>query len=124
MAKIHHYSNTLYPKLEEITGQHTGWHGCGGIRIATTPEEIDWFRYVQGFSDLIGFRMEIIGPNEIKRYNPFLNVDGILAGALTLDDGHVDPASCCNAMAPGRQGPGGGDRPAQSRNGAFPSAQR
>ncbi len=33
MAMINHHSNTLYPKLEELTGQYTSWHGCGGIRL-------------------------------------------------------------------------------------------
>ena len=56
MAKIHHYGNTLYPKLEAMTGHPTGWHGCGGIRIATTPEEVDWFRHVAGFAANVGFR--------------------------------------------------------------------
>jgi dimethylglycine dehydrogenase len=99
MAKIHHYSNTLYPRLEEMTGQATGWHGCGGIRLATRPEELDYFRLVRGTAANIGFGMEIIGPDEIKRLNPFLNTTGVVAGAWTLDDGHVDPAGCCNAMA-------------------------
>lgn len=98
MAKIHHYSNTLYPKLEEMTGQATGWHGCGGIRLATRPEELDYFRLVKGIADNVGFRMEIVGPEEIKRLNPFLDSTGVIAGAWTLDDGHVDPAGCCNAM--------------------------
>jgi len=101
MAKIHHYSNTLYPRLEEITGQPAGWHGCGGIRLATTQEEVDWFRHVAGFSTNVGFHMEIIGPDEIKRLNPWIETDGILAGAYTNMDGHVDPASACNAMAAG-----------------------
>jgi dimethylglycine dehydrogenase len=99
MAKIHHYSNTLYPQLEEMTGQATGWHGCGGIRLATRPEEVDYFRLVKGIAANIGFRMEIIGPEEIRRLNPFLDTAGVIAGAWTLDDGHVDPAGCCNAMA-------------------------
>jgi dimethylglycine dehydrogenase len=43
--------------------------------------------------------MEIIGPEEIRRLNPFLDTAGVIAGAWTLDDGHVDPAGCCNAMA-------------------------
>lgn len=101
MAKIHHYSNTLYPRLEELTGHPTGWHGCGGIRLATTPEEVDWFRHVAGFAANIGFEMEIIGPDRIKELNPWLVTDGILAGAHTTMDGHVDPASACNAMAAG-----------------------
>lgn len=101
MAKIHHYSNTLYPRLEEITGQPAGWHGCGGIRLATTREEVDWFRHVAGFSANVGFHMEIIGPNRIKELNPWLELDGVLAGAWTSMDGHVDPSSACNAMAAG-----------------------
>jgi len=101
MAKIHHYSNTLYPKLEAITGQPAGWHGCGGIRLATTPEEVDWFRHVAGFARNVGFHMEVIGPNEIKQLNPWLETQGVIAGAYTNMDGHVDPSSACNAMAAG-----------------------
>lgn len=101
MAKIHHYSNLLYPRLEEITGQPAGWHGCGGIRLATTQEEVDWFRHVSGFATNVGFHMEVIGPNEIKQLNPWLDTEGVLAGAYTNMDGHVDPSSACNAMAAG-----------------------
>jgi len=102
-AKIHHYSNSLYPKLEELTGQSTGWHGCGGIRFATNQVELDYFRLVEGIAANIGFRMQIISPEEIKRINPFVTTEGVLAGAWTLDDGHVDPAGCCSAMAKGAQ---------------------
>lgn len=101
MAKIHHYGNTLYPKLEALTGHPTGWHGCGGIRLATTPEEIDWFRHVAGFAANVGFEMEIIGPDRIRELNPWLKTEGILAGAHTTLDGHVDPSSACNSMAVG-----------------------
>ena len=99
MAQIHHYGNTLYSKLEEMTGHPTGWHGCGGIRFALTPEDVDYFKLVQGIAANVGFRMEIISPEEIRRINPFVTTEGVLAGAWTLDDGHVDPSSCCNAMA-------------------------
>jgi dimethylglycine dehydrogenase len=94
-------SNTLYPRLEKLTGHPTGWHGCGGIRLATSPEEVDWFRHVTGFAANVGFHIEIIGPNRIKELNPWLDTDGVLAGAHTTMDGHVDPASACNAMAAG-----------------------
>jgi len=101
IAKIQHYSNTLYPKLEKLTGQATGWHGVGGIRFATTKEELDNFRLVEGIAANIGFRMQIISPEEIRRLNPFVNTEGVLAGAWTLDDGYVDPAGVTNAMAIG-----------------------
>ncbi len=101
IAKIQHYSNALYPKLEELTGQATGWHGVGGIRFATTKEELDNFRLVAGIAKNVGFQMQIISPEEIRRLNPFVNTKGVLAGAWTLDDGYVDPAGVTNAMATG-----------------------
>ncbi|WP_425406228.1 GcvT family protein [Hwanghaeella sp.] len=101
MAMIHHYGNTLYPTLEEKTGQYVSWHGCGGIRFATNEAELDWFKHVEGVSKMIGFRMQIIGPDEIRKINPFVDTTGVIAGAWTLDDGHVDPAGCCNALAKG-----------------------
>jgi dimethylglycine dehydrogenase len=101
IAKLHHYSIKLYPKLEKLTGQATGWHGVGGIRLATTKEELDYFRLVEGIAANVGFRMQIISPEEIRRLNPFFHTEGVLAGAWTLDDGYVDPAGCTNAMAIG-----------------------
>lgn len=99
MAKIHAHSNDLYARLEAMTGQPTGWHATGGIRFATTPEELDHFKRVEGVAANIGFRMQVIGLDEIHRLNPFVTTKGVLAGAWTLDDGYVDPSSACNAMA-------------------------
>ena len=101
LAKIHAYSNYLYPRLEELTGQYVSWHPSGGLRLALTPEDLDWFRYLEGIASNIGFRMQIVGVDEIKKIHPFLKTDGVLAAAWTLDDGHADPAGLCNAMARG-----------------------
>ncbi len=99
LAKVHAYSNDLYARLESMTGEATGWRGVGGIRFATTPEELDHFKRVEGVAANIGFRMQLIGTDEIRRINPFVTTEGVLAGAWTLDDGYVDPSGACNAMA-------------------------
>lgn len=101
LAKIHAYSNSLYPRLEELTGQYVSWHASGGIRIALTKDDLDWFQYMHGISESVGFRMQIIGVDEIRKLNPFFDTRGVIAGAWTLDDGHADPAGLCNAMARG-----------------------
>ncbi|MDP3676767.1 MAG: FAD-dependent oxidoreductase [Novosphingobium sp.] len=101
LAKIHAYSNDLYPRLERLTGQYVSWHKSGGIRLATNQRELDWFKYIHGFSKFIGFDMEIITPDEIRRINPFVTTDGVIAGAYTTGDGHADPSGLCNAMAIG-----------------------
>jgi dimethylglycine dehydrogenase len=99
LAKIHAYSNELYPKLEALTGQYVSWHPCGGLRLANNEHELAWLNQVYGYSKSIGFRMEIVGLDEIKRLNPFLTTDQVIAAAWTRDDGHGDPSGLCNALA-------------------------
>ncbi len=101
LAKIHAYSNQLYPRLEALTGQYVSWHGSGGLRLATNAAELAWLKRVLGYARNIGFRMDIVGLDEIKRLNPYLTTDGVIAAAWTQDDGHGDPAGICNALAKG-----------------------
>ena len=101
MTKVHLYGTQLYPQLEKLTGQAVSWHGCGGLRLATTDEEVNWLKYVYGISKLAGYEGEIIGPSEIKQYHPYLETFGIKAAFRTVTDGHVAPADITNAMAAG-----------------------
>jgi dimethylglycine dehydrogenase len=101
VAKIHAYSNRLYPTLEALTGQYVSWHASGGLRLAINDHELAWLKYVHGYSKSIGFAMQIVGLDEIKRLNPFLATDGVIAAAWTTDDGHGDPSGICNALAKG-----------------------
>jgi dimethylglycine dehydrogenase len=101
LAKIHAYSNQLYPRLEALTGQYVSWHPAGGLRLANNEHELAWLKQVYGYSKSIGFNMEIVGLDVIKRLNPFLTTDNVIAAAWTTDDGHGDPSGLCNAMAKG-----------------------
>jgi len=105
MAKVHQEAPALYRTLEAETGQATGWHGCGAIRLALTDEEVDWFHYVKGILDAVGSECHLISPAEILKLHPLLVVDDVKVGFYTPNDGHTDPASATNAMAAGaRQG--------------------
>ena len=101
MTKVHVYGTQLYPQLEKLTGQAVSWHGCGGLRLATTDEEVNWLKYVYGVSRLAGYEAEIIGPSEVKQYHPYLETFGVKAAFRTVSDGHVAPADITNAMAAG-----------------------
>ena len=106
MAKIHYYGSELYKKLEAETGQATGWHGCGAVRLASNQDQVDWFHYVKGILDQIGVECHLLGPDEIKKVHPLLNTDGVLLGAHTTGDGHTDPSGVTNAMAIGAKNRG------------------
>lgn len=101
LAKIHLYGTQLYARLEELTGQPVSWHQCGGIRLALTDNEVDWFHQVKGIAELVDFEAEIVGPEGIKEHHPYLETFGVKAGFVTFTDGHVAPADSTMAMAAG-----------------------
>ena len=88
------------------TGQATGWHGCGAIRLATNQNEADWFHYVQGVLRCAGAECHLIGPAEIADLHPLLDTEGVVLGAYTPGDGHTDPAGSTMAMAAGARAGG------------------
>lgn len=106
LGQLHSYSVKFYPRLEELTGQYVSWHECGSLRLAISEDFVDWFRYVQSIAPRLGYEVEILSPEQIKEVHPFLNLDGILAGAFTRGDGHVDPAGVAIAMAKGAENRG------------------
>ena len=101
LAKMAAYASTLYPALEEVTGQSVTWHGCGGLRMAYTDDEVDWLHYILSVGKGLGLAMEIITPEASKKLHPFYQMDGIKAVLHTPHDGHVDPSGVTFALAKG-----------------------
>lgn len=102
LGKCVGYNIELYSKiLEEETGQSVTWHGCGSFRLAYTEDEVDWLRHTLSVGRALGFPMELMQPDGIRDLHPFYNLDGVLAGLYTPDDGHVDPAGATFALAQG-----------------------
>jgi len=106
LAKVHLHSTNLYKQLEKETGQATGFHDCGSLRLAYKKEDIDWFHYIKGILDNVGAPAEIISTEEIKKIHPFIKLDGIVGAFYTPEDGHTDPTSTTNAMAKGARNGG------------------
>lgn len=101
MAKVHAHGSDLYTRLEDETGLHSGWHGCGAVRLARNDNEVDWFHYVKGVLDLVGVESHLVGPYEIVELHPLLDVSDIKLGLHTVNDGWTDPSAATNAMAAG-----------------------
>ena len=99
MARVHLYGAELYQTLEAETGQATGWHGTGSVRLATNSDEVDWFHQVKGQLDYIGAECHIVSPEQVRELFPLAETDGVILGAWTPQDGHTDPSMTCNAMA-------------------------
>lgn len=99
MARIHDYGIRLYKSLEEETGQSTGWHTSGGVRLARHEEELNWHRHVAGISKQAGIETHVVGLDEIRELHPFLELHDVVGGTYTPHDGYADPTSATSAMA-------------------------
>ena len=60
LAKIHLHSTDLYKALEKETGQPTGFHETGSLRLAYKKEDLEWFKHTKGMLDIVGAPSEII----------------------------------------------------------------
>ena len=100
---IHDTAVDLYKSIEAETDQAVSWHGCGSLRVATSDHHVDWIKHLYDCILARGQEAHIVGPEEIGRLNPLydLATAGIRCGLFTPDDGHVDPAGTCQAMAKG-----------------------
>ncbi len=101
-AKVHRDTADLYKVIEQETGMHSGWHGCGAVRLARYDNEVDWFYYVKGMLELIGVECHLLSPAEITEVAPLLDVEpDIKLGIWTPGDGWTDPSAATNTMAVG-----------------------
>ncbi|WP_107497905.1 FAD-dependent oxidoreductase [Thalassobius sp. I31.1] len=96
---INKTSLETYKRVEKETGQSIGWHEVGGFRIATTDDEVDWMKSIMGVGRLLDLPMELVGPDEVAKGNPFYKVDDVKAAIQTFEDGHIDPSSVTMALA-------------------------
>ena len=99
MAALQGYTIRLYRELEEISGQSCGLHHVGGMTIATSPERMDYLKAEHAKHLYMGLDTHIIGPEEIKRRSPIVNIDGVLGALYDPLDGHLDPSGTTHAYA-------------------------
>ena len=103
LGAMHDYAVDLYKKIEAETDVGVSWHNCGSLRVATSPEHMDWINHIRDAVLARGQEAEIINPTQVARLNPLYDVEtaGVLGAIHTPDDGHVDPSGTCQAMAKG-----------------------
>ena len=99
MAALQGYTIRLYRELEEITGLSCGLHHVGGLTIAESPDRMDFLKAERAKHRHMGLDTEIIGPDEIARYSPIINTDGLLGALWDPLDGHLDPSGTTHAYA-------------------------
>ncbi|NYD43284.1 FAD-dependent oxidoreductase [Nocardioides panaciterrulae] len=95
------YSRELYARLEEETGQATGFRPVGLIEAAADADRLEEYRRVATFQRHLGLDVEEISPREMAELFPWARTDDLLAGFHVAGDGRVNPVDLTTALAKG-----------------------
>ena len=106
LTELIRYSVELYSKLEEETGQQTGWINKGSISIATREDRMIHVRRQAALARLFGVRAEVIGRDEAGERWPLMNTDDVIGAVWSPDDGRVSPSDLCAAFVKGAKARG------------------
>ncbi len=94
-------SVAMYDRLEEETGMAFDWKKVGSLRLAATKERLLEAQRLTTMAKSFDLEMEMITAREAKELFPYIDDAGLQGAAFIPSDGHVDPASLCQAIAAG-----------------------
>ena len=92
--------------LPAETGESTGFHPCGALRVTRSAERMAEFRHVQGLGRFMGHELRILTPEALAQVYPLARIEGLLGAIHEPDDGHVDPSLATRALAAGARSRG------------------
>ena len=91
----------MYDQLESETGMQFDWKKVGSLRLATTQERLLEAKRLTTMARSFDLDMHMISADEAKALFPYIDASSLLGAAFIPSDGHVDPASLCQAIAAG-----------------------
>jgi len=98
---IRRHSMELYKRLEQETGQETGFRPVGFIELAADEDRLEEYRRITAFNRLHGNDIQELSPSEVKALFPYANTDDICAGFYAEHDGRINPVDVTMALAKG-----------------------
>ena len=106
LTRLMRYSAELYDKLEEETGQSTGWHRSGSLRLASSQARWQELQRSATMAKAFDFHVDLVSAHEARELFPLLETTGVVGAAWIEGDGYADPTSLTNAYAAGARAGG------------------
>jgi len=100
------YSVELYAKLEQETGQATGWKMNGGLRLACNAERLTEIKRQATTAHSFGLEMHLLTPAEARKLWPAMAIGDVVGAAFLPTDGQANPADIAQALAKGARAAG------------------
>ncbi|KAB7610030.1 FAD-dependent oxidoreductase [Amylibacter sp. SFDW26] len=100
MVGLKSHSIALYKELAADPDYPINYHhGDGGIRLANTEEQMQGYRHFRSMARGVGVEFEVIDAAECARRHPLISTDNLIGGLWDGQDGDIDPAQLCQALA-------------------------
>jgi dimethylglycine dehydrogenase len=100
MVGLKTHSINLYKDLRDDVDYPVKYnHGDGGIRLANTGAQMDGYRHFSSMARGMGVEFEVIDAAECARRHPLISTDNLVGGLWDANDGDIDPAQLCQALA-------------------------
>ena len=89
----------MYDRLQNEDGMSFDWKKTGSLRLAANEDRLLEAKRLTTMAQSFDLDMSMIGPSEAKELFPLIEQKKLLGAAFIPSDGHVDPASLCQAIA-------------------------
>jgi 4-methylaminobutanoate oxidase (formaldehyde-forming) len=99
MSMLAKYSAELFPELERLTGQGTGYRTTGSILLATTDERWAEVRRQISMARICGFEVHPISGREAAAMWPLMDPSEVVGAAFLPADGVANPTDVTQALA-------------------------
>ena len=105
-TRLVQYSAELYARLEEETGQATGYRQVGGVIVARTEDRMVQLRRTAANAAAYDMECALLTPDEALEKWPVMAVDDLLGALWLPGDGKVNPTDLTMALARGARAGG------------------
>ncbi len=103
LTKLAKYGTELYSRLEDETGQTTGFVRSGSLRVARTEARKSEYDRAVGMARAFGVQIEEISFEKAREMWPPMRTDDLVAVYYQPNDGHSSPVDTARALAKGAQ---------------------
>jgi dimethylglycine dehydrogenase len=99
VAALMKYTISMWPKIEQESGQGIGLHMSGGLELAGTEERWRWLKSELAWVRTQGTDARIVTPEEAAEMVPILDPSGVYGALFDPEEGNLDPNGATRAYA-------------------------
>jgi dimethylglycine dehydrogenase len=99
VAALQKYTISLYPQVEEESGQPIGLIMSGGLELAGTPERAQWLKSELAWLRTMDTEAYLLTPEEAAEMVPIIDPAGLTGALFDPHEGNLDPNGATHAYA-------------------------